>query len=73
MKRTIVAALVVFLIILVMTFPARVAYRWLGPDALLLGGLSGSIWNGAATEGWVGGAYLRDITWHCLPTSLLTG
>ena len=73
MKRTIVAALVVFLIILAMTFPARVAYRWLGPDALLLGGLSGSIWNGAATEGLVGGAYLRDITWQLLPTSLLTG
>ena len=73
MKRTIVAGLGIFLVIMVMTIPARVAYQWLEPDTLLLGRLSGSIWNGAATEGLVGGAYLTDITWQLLPSALLTG
>jgi general secretion pathway protein N len=64
-----VAALVVGL---VATFPARIAYRWFGPDEVALSGISGSIWNGAATQGSAGGLYLSELAWRFRPLSLLS-
>ncbi len=73
MKRFIVAGLLTFLLVLLVTFPARVAYKWLVPAEVRLSGISGSIWNGNAAEGIAGGAYVRDLTWRFQPASLLKG
>ncbi len=73
MKRYIIAGLIVFLAVLVTTFPARVAYNQFAPPDLSLTGISGSIWNGAAAEGLAAGAYVRNITWKIKPASILTG
>jgi general secretion pathway protein N len=73
MKRYVFAGLLVFLIVLLVSFPARVAYQWFAPPDVQLSGISGSIWRGSAVEGLAGGAYLRDISWRLHPAELLTG
>jgi general secretion pathway protein N len=72
-KRYIVAGIVVLLLVLVSTFPARVAYQWFAPPDLQLTGISGSIWKGTATEGLAGDAYIRDISWQFKPAALFGG
>lgn len=73
MRRIVTSGLLVFVLMLIVTFPARVAYRWFAPADVTLSGLSGSIWRGTAAEGVFGGAYLRDIRWRIKPASLLGG
>jgi general secretion pathway protein N len=73
MKRYVFAGLLVFATVLIVSFPARVAYRWFAPPDLSLSGISGSIWSGSASEGLAGGAYIRDISWRLRPADLLTG
>lgn len=73
MKRFIIVGLVAFLAIMLLTFPARVAYKWFVPSEVKLAGISGSIWSGAASEGVAGGAYLRDVKWRFRPSALLRG
>ena len=73
MKRYVFAGLLVFATVLIVSFPARVAYRWFAPPDLSLSGISGSIWSGSAAEGLAGGAYIRDISWRLRPADLLTG
>jgi len=70
MKRYVIAGFLVFLVVLVVSFPARVAYRWFAPPDLSLSGISGSIWSGSAAEGLAAGAYIRDITWKLRPAEL---
>ena len=73
MKRLIFLGILTFFGVLFATFPARVAYNWAAPAELRLSGIAGSIWNGSATEGIAGGAYVRNITWQFNPVSLLSG
>lgn len=73
MKRLIFAGFITFLIVLIATFPARVAYNWLAPPEIQLSGISGSIWNGTATEGKAAGAYIQNLAWQFLPGALLGG
>lgn len=73
MKRIVISGLIVFLLVLIVTFPAGVAYRWFAPADLQLNGISGSVWNGSATEGLAAGAYVRDISWRLKPSALLQG
>ena len=73
MKRLIIPGLIAFLLLLVATFPARVAYNLFTPNGLQLSGISGSIWSGAAAEGVAGGAYIQDIAWQLKPASLFSG
>jgi len=73
MKRYIIAGLIVFLAVLVTTFPARVAYNQFAPPDLSLTGISGSVWSGSAAEGLAAGAYLRNLSWKLRPASILTG
>lgn len=54
-------------------FPARVAYQWFSPPALVVGGISGSIWSGTAVEAAVAGVYLRDLRWCINPGALFAG
>jgi general secretion pathway protein N len=72
-RRLILAGIFTFLIGLIITFPARVAYEWFAPAALRLSGISGSIWRGTATEGSVGGIYLTNLKWGFRPLGLATG
>lgn len=73
MKRLIILGLITFLVVMLATFPARVAYNWFAPVELKLSGISGSVWNGSAAEGIAGGAYVRNIAWQFKPVSLLSG
>jgi len=73
MKRLIIAGLIIFTLIMVATFPARVAYTLFAPAEVQLSGIAGSIWNGTATEGVAGGAYVRNIAWNLKPASILSG
>ena len=72
-KRLILAGIATLVIGLISTFPARVAYQWFAPGELKLGGISGSIWRGAAAQGSAGGVYLTNIKWRFRPLGLLTG
>jgi general secretion pathway protein N len=73
MKRLIFLGLIVFLAVMVATFPARVAYTWFAPAELQLSGIEGSIWNGSAAEGFAAGAYIQNINWQFKPMALLSG
>ena len=73
MKRLIFVGLIVFLAVMLVTFPARVAYKWFAPAELQLSGIDGSVWNGSAAEGIAGGAYVRNISWQFKPVSMLNG
>jgi len=73
MKRYILAGILVMLVVLVTTFPARVAYRWIAPPDVQMSGISGSIWNGRAGEVLASGAYIQELTWKLKPKSLFSG
>ena len=72
-KRLVLAGIITFVVGLIITFPARVAYQWFAPAELKLNGISGSIWRGSATQGSAGGIYLSDINWSFRPLGLVTG
>lgn len=72
-KRLILAGIATFIIGLIITFPARVAYQWFAPGELKLSGINGSIWRGNAAQGTAGGVYLADINWSFRPLGLLSG
>lgn len=62
-RRVLLVGLLTLVLGTVAYFPARVAYHWFAPEGLRVGGISGSIWNGGATDAAVAGIYLRDIRW----------
>lgn len=72
-KRLVLAGIITFVVGLIITFPARVAYQWFAPAELKLNGINGSIWRGSATQGSAGGIYLSDINWRFRPLGLVTG
>ena len=72
-KRLVLAGIITFVVGLIITFPARVAYQWFAPAELKLNGISGSIWRGTATQGSAKGIYLTDINWSFRPLGLITG
>lgn len=67
------AGVAAFVLALLVTMPARVAYHWFAPPELKLWGISGSVWNGRAAEGAAGGVYFADFAWRFRPASLFTG
>jgi general secretion pathway protein N len=69
-RRLIAVGAAALVVGLVVAFPARIAYQWFAPDDLALSGISGSIWNGTATQGSAGGLYLSELTWRFRPSSL---
>lgn len=72
-KRLILAGILTFVVGLIITFPARVAYQWFAPEELRLSGISGSVWRGTATEGSASGIYLTNLNWGFRPLGLATG
>ncbi len=73
MKRLIILGVAIFVLVLLATFPASVAYKWFSPADLELAGIDGSVWNGSAAEAKAGGAYVQNVTWKFSPASLLSG
>lgn len=67
------AGLLSFFVFLLVSFPARVAYRWFAPATVQISGLEGSIWNGAAREMSVYGIYLLNPGWRMKPYYLVLG
>jgi hypothetical protein len=53
--------------------PAATAYRWLGANALVLSGISGTVWSGRAELGAFGNLPLRDIEWSVAPLAMAFG
>ncbi len=72
-RGLVLLALLVLAIALIIMFPARVAYRWVSPPFVQMGGIHGTVWNGSAREFSTNGVYLRDLTWNMHPLQLITG
>lgn len=79
MKKTwlLIAALTLLLLTLIVaaTFPASLAWRWWGeqlPDVRVVG-VSGTVWNGAASRIIVRGQTLGRLEWQLSPWGLLRG
>lgn len=72
--RTLVIAGTVTLVAgIVISFPARIAYRWADPPGVALQGISGTLWRGRASEASAGGIYLSELRWRFRPQALLAG
>lgn len=71
--RLIAAGAAVFLVGVVLMFPARVGYDWFAPPGVALSGLEGTVWSGHARDANIMGLYLRDIEWRFRPALLATG
>lgn len=71
-SRLIKLGLLVFVLGLILLFPARVAYRWFAPAEFIASGISGSVWSGHATEASAYGTYFRDLSWRFHPLDLVT-
>jgi len=72
-RGLVLAVALTVVVALVVTFPARVAYRWMSPPFVMLSGISGTVWHGNAREFSTYGVYLRDLEWKIHPLKLLTG
>jgi len=71
-SRLIKVGLLVFVVGLVLLFPARVAYRWFAPVEFVASGISGSVWSGHAMEATAYGTYFRDLNWRIRLLDLVT-
>lgn len=76
--RLLAFGLLVYLAVLVFTFPAERAYaHWQASDQAVkgfaLGGISGSVWSGKAAVAVVQGRRLEAVEWRLRPWALLSG
>lgn len=76
--RFLVLGMLVYIIVLILNFPAEQAYAyWKNSDNtsrdFSLVGISGSVWSGRADLGSIQGESLKDIEWSLRPWSLLFG
>lgn len=74
----IVFGLLVYLVSLVLTFPAGRAYaHWQSGEhankAVALSGISGSVWSGKASMALIQGQQLESVEWSLHPSALLFG
>ena len=69
----IVFILIIFILSLVIQFPAAVSQQWLENERIRVNGISGTLWNGRASEAEINGWYLRDIKWELIPKELFSG
>jgi len=72
-RRLIIAGFLTLLAGLIIMFPARVAYNWFVPPGIVLSGISGSIWSGAARRMTMDNFYVSNLTWRARPHRLLLG
>ncbi len=65
--------LATYLVFALVSFPARVAVAWFGPEGVTLGGVQGTLWRGSAAFGAVAGMPVSDLTWDLKPLGLVVG
>lgn len=69
-----VLAVLVFVIFLVISIPARFAMQFVDlPAGVQIGGVEGTLWRGQIDAVRVNDLWLREITWQVRPSRLLTG
>lgn len=71
--RLLAVGCITVLVGLLSLFPARVAYQWFPAPTFNLAGISGSVWNGQASQMKSGSLYLQDLHWRIRPLSLFVG
>lgn len=76
--RMLLFGLLVYLAILVLTFPASHGYAYLqsregSAGNITLAGVQGSIWSGQADAALIDGQHLESLTWRLQPWALLRG
>lgn len=72
-KRLVIVGVLVFVIGLVVLFPARVAYQWFGAGLFEVAGLNGTVWRGEADAVETSGVAISDVRWTMQPLQLLLG
>jgi len=65
--------LILFMLALIIQFPATVSQQWLESDHIKVNGINGTIWKGSASEAEINRWYLRDIKWEFIPKKLFSG
>lgn len=72
-KRFVTIGAVVFVIGVLVTFPARVAFQWFAGDVVQAAGISGTIWRGQANVIESRGVALTNLNWTMQPMQLFLG
>jgi general secretion pathway protein N len=72
-KGLIIVGALTLVAALIITLPARIAYRVISSPYLAMNGISGTVWSGSAREFSTNGVYLRKLEWQMRPFRLLTG
>ncbi|MEC7859745.1 MAG: type II secretion system protein N [Pseudomonadota bacterium] len=65
--------LILFMLALIIQFPATVSQQWLESNHIKVNGINGTIWKGSASEAEINRWYLRDIKWEFIPKKLFSG
>ena len=65
--------LVVYVVVLVATFPAMIAWRVAAPETVVAAGVRGSAWHGRADMALISEMRLVDLQWTLRPLELLRG
>jgi len=60
-----------FVVFLVVLWPAQVAVSWLVPDGAVLAGVNGTVWSGSATRVRIGVMDVGGLRWEARPLSFL--
>ena len=55
------------------TFPASTAYEWFAPPDVVLTGVEGTLWSGAAASGSASGLAVQNVRWRLRPWFLVLG
>lgn len=72
-RGLILLGVVTMAVVLIVSFPARVAYHWAASPLIKMSGIQGTVWNGSARRFSTNGVYLRDLKWQMRPLQLFTG
>lgn len=72
-KGLVIIGALTLIVALIVTFPARIAYRLVSSPFLAMNGISGTVWNGSAREFSTNGVYLRKLEWQMRPLRLFSG
>ncbi|MGB5492547.1 MAG: type II secretion system protein N [Woeseiaceae bacterium] len=70
-RGLLLVALLTLAVTLILTIPARVAYRWVAPSEIVASGIEGTVWRGRADALSAQGVYVSDVSWQINPLRLL--
>lgn len=72
-RRLILLGVAIFVLGVVVMFPARVAYNLFAPPGIRLSGIDGTLWRGTVAEADISGLYIGDLSWRFRPGALFRG